>query len=71
MAQKNKTLTFRKSKMLKSGILKENPEKPGSPKQGALPGRVCRQGRMAAKTPGASTSILNPTKKQVRQISLA
>ena len=29
------------------------------------------QGRMAAKTPGASTSILSPTKNQVRQISWA
>ena len=27
------------------------------------------QGRMAAKMPGASTSILSPTKKRVRQIS--
>ena len=28
-----------------------------------------RQGRIAAKMPGASTSILSPTKNRVRQIS--
>ena len=33
------------------------------------PDAVYEQGRMAAKKPGASTLILSPTKKRVRQIS--